>query len=111
MHMERFGLLSSHEPLRLRLLVLPVLCAALLAYFTFNAVSGDQGLRKWSALNIEVENRRSDLDIVRTERQRLEHQVALLRPESLDPDLLDERARASLGVARPEELTIYRNPR
>lgn len=109
--MERFGLVSSHEPLRLRLLVLPVLCAAILTYFTFNAVSGDQGLRKWSALNIELENRQSDLHVIRAQRERLEHQVALLRPESLDPDLLDERARASLGVARPEELTIYRDPR
>jgi cell division protein FtsB len=83
----------------------------LLAYFTFNAVGGDQGLRKWAALNIELENRQSDLQTIRSERERLEHQVALLRPESLDPDLLDERARASLGIARPEELTIYRDPR
>jgi cell division protein FtsB len=109
--MERFGLVSTHEPLRLRLLVLPVLCGVLLAYFTFNAVNGDHSLRAWSSLIVEIEDARSTLDDVRAERRRLEHQVALLRPESLDPDLLDERARALLGIARPEELTIYRDLR
>lgn len=109
--MERFGLVSTHEPLRLRLLVLPVLCGMLLAYFTFNAVSGDYGLSAWSSLIVEVGDARSTLEDIRVERRRLEHQVALLRPESLDPDLLDERARALLGIARPEELTIYRDLR
>ncbi len=109
--MERFGLVSTHEPLRLRLLVLPVLCAMLLSYFFFNTVSADQGLRAWSSLIVEIEEARAILDDVRSERQRLEHQVALLRPESLDPDLLDERARSLLGIARPDELTIYRDLR
>ena len=40
-------------------------------------------------------------------RRDLERDVALLRPESLDPDLLDERARAALGFAHPDELTIF----
>lgn len=109
--MERFGLVSTHEPLRLRLLVLPILCGLLLTYFVVNAVKGDQGLRAWSALSMEIETLRENLGVVRADRARLEHQVALLRPESLDPDLLDERARAYLGVARPDELTIYRDPK
>lgn len=107
--MERFGLVSTHEPLRLRLLVLPILCGLLLTYFVVNAVKGDQGLRAWSALTVEIETLRKNLDAVSTDRARLEHQVALLRPESLDPDLLDERARAYLGVSRSDELTIYRD--
>ncbi|MEQ9144712.1 MAG: septum formation initiator family protein [Parvibaculaceae bacterium] len=109
--MERFGLVSTHEPLRLRLLVLPLVCGALLVYFGVSALKGDQGLAAWTALSIELEELHAELDTVRAERERLEHHVALLRPESLDPDLLDERARASLGIARPDELTIYRDPR
>lgn len=42
------------------------------------------------------------------ERQELERRVALLRPESLDPDMIDERARASLNVVQPQELAILR---
>ncbi len=109
--MERFGLVATHEPLKLRLLVLPILCGLLLAYFIVNAVNGDQGLGAWSSLALEIETLKENLDAVSADRARLEHQVALLRPESLDPDLLDERARAYLGVSRPDELTIYRDPK
>lgn len=109
--MERFGLVSTHEPLRLRLLVLPVLCSLLLTYFIFNAVKGKHGLSAWTELAVEIEALDQELAEIRAVRERMERQVTLLRPESLDPDLLDERARASLGVARPDELTIYRDPR
>ena len=39
---------------------------------------------------------------------RLERDVALLRPESLDPDMLDERARASLNLAHPDDLVMLK---
>ncbi len=109
--MERFGLVATHEPLKLRLLVLPILCGLLLTYFIVNAVNGDQGLRAWSVLAVEIETLQGNLEEISSDRARLERQVALLRPESLDPDLLDERARAYLGVAHPDELTIYRDPK
>ena len=109
--MERFGLVTTREPLKLRLLVLPFVCALILTYFAFSAVGGEQSLENWRALSVELETLNSDLATVREERERMEHHVALLRPESLDPDLLDERARATLGIARPDELTIYRDLR
>jgi len=39
---------------------------------------------------------------------RLERDVALLRPESLDPDMLDERARAILNLAHPDDLIMLK---
>ena len=39
---------------------------------------------------------------------RLERDVALLRPESLDPDMLDERARAILNLAHPDDLIMMK---
>ena len=40
----------------------------------------------------------------------LERRVSLLRPESLDRDMLEERARAVLDLARPEERVIVIKP-
>jgi hypothetical protein len=34
--------------------------------------------------------------------------VALLRPESLDPDMLDERARAILNLAHQDDLIMMK---
>jgi hypothetical protein len=41
-------------------------------------------------------------------KQRLERDVSLLRPESLDPDMLDERARAILNLAHSDDLIMLK---
>ena len=46
---------------------------------------------------------------VATSREQLEDKVALLRPENIDPDLLDELARGQLQMARPGDLVVYTN--
>jgi cell division protein FtsB len=48
----------------------------------------------------------SERDDLRQERQRWERRVALLKPQSIDPDMLDERARALLDYVDPRELTL-----
>ena len=40
-----------------------------------------------------------ELERVTAERKQWEHRVSLLRADKLDPDLLDERARAMLNYA------------
>jgi cell division protein FtsB len=35
--------------------------------------------------------------------------VRLLRPESVDPDLLEEQARARLGLAQGDEVVILKD--
>jgi cell division protein FtsB len=42
----------------------------------------------------------------RAERVELERKVSLLRPDNLDPDMLDERARAMLNYLHPRDLTL-----
>jgi cell division protein FtsB len=37
--------------------------------------------------------------------------VALLRTDRIDPDMLDERARALLGYVDPRDLTLLLHPR
>ena len=46
----------------------------------------------------------ADLRRIETERDLLERRVAGLRTQRLDPDTLDERARAMLNVAEPNDL-------
>lgn len=96
---------------RLRHLLVPALGTAAIAYFGYHAVHGDHGLLRWQHLQAEAAGLALDVESLVSERRRLEHDVALLRPESLDPDLLDERARAALGYAGPNEITIFRDRR
>ena len=86
-------------------------CLATIAYFSYHAVNGDFGMRALARMQAEEIALRQELDERRAERQAMELRVTLLRPESLDPDMLEERARETLNYAHPNELTILRGPR
>ena len=47
-----------------------------------------------------------ELERVTAERKQWEHRVSLLRADKLDPDLLDERARAMLNYVHPRDLIL-----
>jgi len=46
-------------------------------------------------------------DALLAEREKLEGKVSLLRPESIDPDLLDELARGNLELAKPTDVVAF----
>lgn len=87
--------------------IVPVSCALLMVYFGFHAIQGDRGLLSWIKLSDELAEARIAFEVTADERAGLERKVALLRPDGLDPDMLDERARYMLSLARADEVLIY----
>ena len=87
--------------------VAPLLWACAAAYLGYHVVQGDRGLIAWLRLTKEIEQVTASLDLASAERVRTEHNVALLGPDGLDPDLLDERARVVLGFGHPRDLVIF----
>ena len=51
----------------------------------------------------------ADLLALRLTRESNEHRIALFRRETLDPDMMEERARAYMNVAHPDEIIIFNN--
>ena len=107
--MKDIGLIRTREPLRLRHFLVPLVCLIVISYFAYHAVYGQHGFIAWLSLQNRVDTLDQQLAEVRGAREQLDRQVALLRPESLDPDLLDERARATLGFANPNDIVIFRS--
>ena len=91
---------------RLRQILVPLMGAALMAYFAYHAVQGDRGLIAWWKLSYQIERTELALAEVTAQRKVLEHRVSLLRPESLDRDMLEERARIMLGYVHPKEHVV-----
>jgi len=85
----------------------PFLGICVAAYFAYHAIQGDRGLMAWVRLSLEVETQRGERDDLARRRTTLEHRVKLLHPESLDPDMLGERARVMLNFGYPNELVIF----
>ena len=84
----------------------PVLGISLVCYFAYHMFVGERGLLAWTELTQELRDARATLAALDTERQTLERRVGLLQPEHLDPDMLDERARATLNLVGPNEIVI-----
>jgi cell division protein FtsB len=79
---------------------------AVIGYFAYHAVEGDRGLRAYFALSLQTELARAERDVLREERETIEQRVNLLKPDSLDLDMLDERARNVLNKVHEDDLVI-----
>ena len=80
--------------------------ALLIGYFGVNAFTGNHGLNARQNIDQQISELSAELAAVQAERAVWERRVSLLKSESLDPDLLDERARALLDYVDANELTL-----
>jgi cell division protein FtsB len=91
---------------RARFVVGPICGIALTGYFAYHLVEGDRGLKAWLRLNQEVRTASANLEAVRAQRTTLDLKVSNFRPDHVDPDLLDERIRATLNLVAPDDIVI-----
>lgn len=92
---------------RFRFLVLPLVLAGIALYFGWQSTRGDFSQERREALGADRQAREAELAILIVRREQLEDRVSRLRSAALDADLLDERARAQLFLAGPNELVIF----
>ena len=90
-------------------LALYTMAAALIGYFWVNAYTGRYGLNARQELDQEIITLTAELARLKHERAEGEQRVSLLRPDRIDPDMLDERARYQLDYVNPHDL-VRMNP-
>ena len=94
----------------LRAMVLPALFISLVAYFLFNATQGDRGLQAYAIRQEQLKSVQADLAKAQADQLGWERRVGALRAQRLDPDMLDERARAMLNLADPADIVVMYGP-
>jgi cell division protein FtsB len=87
--------------------VVTCVCCALLGYFGWHAYKGPRGFPYREGLEVKVASLKAKYEGLQAEREKLESKVSLLRPESIDPDLLDELARGNLELAKPTDVVAF----
>lgn len=87
-----------------------VMAALLIGYFGVNAFSGNHGLKAKQDIDRQIATLSGELGRLKIEQARWERRVALLKSDRLDPDMLDERARALLDYVHPDDLTLMPAP-
>ena len=75
-------------------------------YFSFYAVKGERGFLRYVYLTDEVKEARRAAEKYAAEKSEWEAKVKSLSPDSLDLDMLDERAHIVLNMVGKDEFII-----
>lgn len=87
------------------------MAAAVIGYFGVNAYTGRYGLTARAELDQEIIALTSELARLKRERSENEQRVSLLRSQSVDPDMLDERVRLQLDFASSRDVVQIVEPK
>ena len=82
------------------------LLLAIAGYFGWSATQGDRGLQAYAHQQDQLRLAQAELTRVDAEADMWDRRVSALRLTRLDPDVLDERARAILNVADPADVIV-----
>ena len=85
-----------------------VLCGVL-CYFTYQALSGEQGLARWTELQKQERELEAHLTLLMSEKSQIEARIERLQADNLDLDYVDELARKKLAYAAPDEIILGLN--
>lgn len=91
-------------------LALYLVVGLLIGYFGMHAYTGNHGLKAKQDLLVQLTELSEELKQAKAETAQWERRVALLRSNGLDPDMLDERARAMLHYVHPRDLVLLGRP-
>ncbi|MEM7122618.1 MAG: septum formation initiator family protein [Pseudomonadota bacterium] len=80
------------------------MCAVV--YFGYHAIQGDRGLLTLITLDNRVASVSHQVDVVKSEQMVLAQRVSLMRPASLDRDMLEEQVRLVLNYTHPNDVVI-----
>ncbi|GJL97045.1 MAG: septum formation initiator [Hyphobacterium sp.] len=87
-----------------------MLFAAMIAYFGYHALNGEQGVLNWLVVQNQINETEIELASAEAQRQALEVRAARLRADSLDLDYVEERATALLNIAHPRDFVVDIEP-
>ncbi len=86
-----------------------LICIGLIAYFSYHAIHGRHGLEAKTQLEVRIKSLESELNALKTERQRLERDTAhMTSGPGRDDDLIEEQARAVLNFANPNDIVLVK---
>lgn len=72
-------------------------------------MASERSYLRLSALEKQIEETQAELDALTARKDSLDSKVVMMRPGSINRDLLDEQVRTILGYRSSDEQVIIRN--
>jgi len=88
-------------------LAVTAICLGLIGYFVWHGTKGPRSFANYERLQVKIAMLEDKLAAARARREAFDHRVNLLRPENVDPDLVDELARQELDFAAEGDLIVH----
>lgn len=82
-----------------------------LGYLGVNAMTGRFGIESQEDLVADIAALEARSGALRAQIESYRHRISLFDARKLDPDILDERARALLNMAHAEDVIVMVDPR
>ncbi|GEM_PF-588937 len=83
--------------------LIPVIMISLICYFCYHLAAGQRSYIRLVSLNAQIESVERQYEIASTQRGSIEQKVVMMRPGSVNRDLLEEQARHVLGFRYMDE--------
>ncbi|MDB5505786.1 MAG: hypothetical protein JWR75_424 [Devosia sp.] len=79
-------------------------------YLGFSAIGGQFGTESQKQMKIDINVLSARAFALQADIDAYRHRAALFDVARLDPDIIDERARALLNMAQPDDILVMLNP-
>lgn len=89
--------------------MIAIIGLALSIYFGYHLMAGERSYWQLSLLQSEVSSAEQDLAVLSSQKSGLEEKVVMMRPGSINRDLLEEQVRTVLGYRSSDETVIIQN--
>jgi cell division protein FtsB len=86
--------------------MLTLMGIGLFMYFSYHLIQGERSYMRYISLNQSIQTMSQQAAGLQIARKELENRVAMMRPGSINRDLLEERARIVLGFRRDGEKDV-----
>ena len=84
----------------------PVVLMAVTVYFGWYGLNGAHGQKALPQREADLALAKAQLAKAQADRDAWQQKVAALKTQHMDPDMLDERARIVLNMAKPNEIVV-----
>lgn len=95
---------------KIRQNLIAVIGGCLSVYFCYHLLAGERSYLRLLSQERQIEQAMEKNSALLAEREQLEHKVVMMRPGSIDRDLLEERVGAVLGYRGRGDAVILERP-
>ena len=84
----------------------PLFGILLFAYFVYHSIQGQHGILAWRQLDIHITKAEITFANLQAKQAELEQSVIMLRPGTLDLDMVEEQSRRMLNFTHQDDVVV-----